>query len=225
MTTTPPFINIKAKANHNAVFLMLLALVLFFITLIFSQYYWRTYRLVLVFIYLLIIVIMFTGLLKRSEPRVSFELTPEHIQYTHRYGNWMLNWQQIQNINTIKEVVGLKSISLPYVGIRLENLDSLAEQISPRLANRLIHEQRPLLSFTVMQNLLSLEEIQLNFNPYVLASGKIIKGPLAAFLHHCQILHKGLGYHLYIPEPSTDRDIDDFCHLLRQCQRYCVDHC
>jgi len=224
MTTTPPFINIKAKANQHAVFLMLLAVVIFIITLMVSQHYWRSHRLILVFIYLLTLVIMFTGLLKRSEPRVSFQLTPQRIQYHHRHGNWTLNWQQIQNINTIKEVVGLTTVALPYIGIQLKSVDALAEQISPRLANRLIHEQRPLLSFSVKQHLLSLEETQLNFNPFTLESGKIIKGPLAAFLHHCQVLHKGLGYHLYIPESSTDREIDAFCQLLKQCQHYCANY-
>jgi Ca2+/Na+ antiporter len=220
MTTPLPFIHIKAKANQHALFLMLIALVMFIIALIVSQYYWQSHRLTLVFIYLLALVILFTGLLKRSEPRVSFQLTPHKIEYHHRHGKWTLNWQQIQNFNTIKEVVGLTTVALPYVGIRLKDLDALAEQISPRLANRLIHEQRPLLSFSVMQRLLSFEEIQLNFNPFILKSGKIIKGPLAAFLHHCQILHKGLGYHLYIHESSTDREIDAFCQLLKQCQHY-----
>lgn len=224
MTTPAPFIHIKAKANQHAVFLMLLAVVIFITTLIVSQHYWRSHRLILIFIYLLAVVIMFTGLLKRSEPRVSFQLTPQGIQYHHRHGNWTLNWQQIQNINIIKEVVGLTTTSLPYIGIRLKSVDVLAEQISPRLANRLIHEQRPLLSFSVMQHLLSLEETQLNFNPFTLASGKTIKGPLAAFLHHCQILHKGLGYHLFIPESSTDREIEAFCQLLKQCQCYSVNY-
>lgn len=220
MNIPSPFINIKAKANHHAVFLILLAVVIFIITLILSQYYWRSQRLILIFIYLLALVILFTGLLKRSEPSVSMILTPRDINYHHRYGNWTLTWQQIQSINTIKEIVGLSTVVLPYVGIRLKSLDSLAEQISPRLANRLIHEQRPLLIFSVQQQLLSFEEIQLNFTPYTLGSGKIIKGPLAAFLHHCQILQKGLGYHLYIPESSTDRELEAFCQLLKQCQHY-----
>jgi len=222
--TTLPCININAKANQHALFLMLLAVVIFIITLIVSQYYWRSYRLVLIFGYLLAFIFMLTGLLKRSEPRVSFQLSPQCIQYHHRYGNWTLNWQQIQNINTIQEVVGLTTVTLPYVGIRLKSVDVLAEQISPRLANRLIHEQRPLLSFSVMQHLLPLEATQLNFNPFTLASGKIIKGPLAAFLHHCQILHKALGYHLYIPESSTDRETDAFCQLLKQCQHYSANY-
>ena len=220
MMTLLPFINIEAKANQHALFLILLAVIIFIITLTVSQYYWSSYRLVLIFIYLLAIVIMFTGLLKRTEPRVSFQLTPQRIQYYHRHGNWWLNWQQIQSIQTIKEVVGLKTVSLPYVGIRLKNIDDLAEQISPRLANRLIHEQRPLLSFSVMQHLLLLEEIQINFNPFILESGKIIKGPLAAFLHHCKILNKGFGYHLFIPDSSTDRELELFRQLLKNCQHY-----
>ena len=223
-TTLPPSIDIKAKANQHAFFLILLAVIIFTITLIVSQQYWRSHHLILVFIYLLALVIMFTGLLKRTEPKVSFQISPQCIHYHHRQGKWMLNWRQIQNINTINEVVGLSTVTLPYIGIRLQNLDTLAEQISPRLANRLIHEQRPLLSFSVMQRLLSLEETQINFTPFILKSGKIIKGPLAAFLHHCLILHKGLGYHLYIPESSTDRDIDDFCQLLKQCHYYSANY-
>jgi hypothetical protein len=224
MTTPPPFINIKAKVNQHALFLILLGVFIFIITLLISQYYWRSHRLILVFIYLLALVITFTGLLKRSEPRISFQLTPQGIRYHHRQGKWMVNWKQIQNINTINEVVGLSTVTLPYIGIRLKSVDFIAEQISPRLANRLIHEQRPLLSFSVMQRLLSLEETQLNFNSFTLESGKIIKGPIAAFLHHCEILHKGLGYHLYIPESSTDREIDAFCQLLKQCQHYSVNY-
>jgi len=222
--TIPPFINIKAKANHHAVFLILLAIVIFIITLIVSHYYWRSYRLTLIFIYLLTLVILFSGLLKRTEPSVSVKLTPQHLHYSHRHGNWRLSWPQIQNINTINEVVGFSTLVLPYLGIKLKSVEVLAEQISPRLANRLIHEQRPLLAFCLAQSLLSLEEVQLNFNPYLLASGTVIKGPLAAFLHHCQILHKGLGYHLYIPESSTDREIDDFCQLLKQCQYYSTNY-
>lgn len=222
--TPLPFINIKAKANHHAIVLILLSVVICTIALIVSQYYWRSHRLILIFIYLLALVIMLTGLLKRTEPRVSFQLTPQRMQYNHRHGKWTLSWQQIQNINTIKEVVGLTTITLPYIGIRLKNIDVLAEQISPRLANRLIHEQRPLLSFSLVNHLLSLEETQLNFTPFILESGKVIKGPLAAFLHHCIILQKGVGYHLYIPESSTDREIDDFCQLLKKCQHYCANY-
>jgi len=63
-----------------------------------------------------------------------------------------------------------------------------------------------------MHHLLSLEEIQINFNPFILETGKIVKGPLAAFLHHCQILNKGFGYHLFISNSTTDRELELFAN-------------
>jgi hypothetical protein len=152
------------------------------------------------------------------QPQFSYHITPRKLKYQHIYGNWHLNWQQIQAINPIREVSGLTTISLPYIGIRLVNLETLTEQISPRLANRLIHEQQPLLKFAFVQQLLSLEQIQLNFTPFTLQTGLKVSGPIGAFLHHCQSLRSALGYHLYLPETSMDRELNDFHQLLKQCQ-------
>jgi len=210
-------ITIKAKARHHAIFLMLTACCLVSFTLIVSQFYWHQYRLVLIFIYLTALVIFIIGVAKKLEPKFSFELSPNGIKYNHRYGHWLLTWQQIQRIALIRETSGLTQISLPYIGIRLNNLDELAAHISPRLANRLIHEQKPLMSLAIMQGLISLEQGQLNFNRFTLSSGQIISGPLAAFLYHCQTLHSALGYHLFLPEGSSDRELAQFCSLLNNC--------
>jgi len=218
MTIPLPSINIKAQGNHHAIFLMLVGFILFLLTLLVSQYYWQTLRLILMFIFLVALIVTITGLTKVLQPQFSYHITPKKLKYQHIYGNWHLTWQQIQAINPIKEVCGLTTISLPYIGIRLVLLDVLAQQISPRLANRLIHEQQPLLKFAFVQQSLSLEQIQLNFTPYTLQSGLKISGPIGAFLHHCQSLHSALGYHLYLPETSMDRELSDFHRLLRQCQ-------
>jgi hypothetical protein len=217
MTTPLPTINIKAKARHHAVFLILVASLLALFTLLLSQFYWHQYRLVLIFSYLTSLVIFITGIAKKLEPTFSFILSPKNITYNHRFGHWQLTWQQIQRIALIKETSGMAQIELPYIGIKLKNIDDLAEQLSPRLANRLIHEQKPLIAFAVMQGLLSLEDSQLNFNTFTLASGKIIKGPLAAFLYHSQTLDSAFGYHLYLPENSNDRELSQFCSLLKSC--------
>lgn len=218
MTTPLPIINIKAQANHHAVFLLLIGCTLLLLNLLVSQYYWQTQRLVLMFIFLVALVLIITGLAKYFQPQFSYRITPRKLKYQHIYGNWELAWQQIQAINPIREVSGITTISLPYIGIRLVNLDILAKQISPRLANRLIHEQQPLLKFSFVQQYLSLEQIQINFTPFTLQSGLIVSGPIGAFLHHCQNLHSALGYHLYLPETSMDRELNDFHQLLRQCQ-------
>lgn len=219
MTTPLPIINIKAQANHHAIFLLLTGFTLLLITLLVSQYYWHSWRLVLMFICLVAIVIIITGVAKYLQPQFSYFITPKKLEYKHIYGKWQLAWQQIQAIKPIREVYGINTISLPYIGIRLVHLEELAQQISPRLANRLIHEQQPLLKFSYVQQLLSLEQIQINFTPFVLKSGVEILGPIGAFLHHCQSLQSALGYHLYLPETSMDRELNDFHQLLKQCQR------
>tara|TARA_B110000881_G_scaffold178970_1_gene164459 strand:- start:69 stop:752 length:684 start_codon:yes stop_codon:yes gene_type:complete len=224
MPTELPSIDIKAKANHHAWFLFLLGSLLLLITLITSNFFWQEYRFILIFTFLLAIVIIFTALLKHFEPKISFHLTPEKITYHHRHGCWQLTWCQIQSINNISEIQGLERLELPYLGIRLDNIALLAEQISPRLANRLIHEQRPLMTFAVMNQLLSLEQVQLNFEPYVLPSGLMIKGPIAAFLHHTETLKTAYGYHLYIPDTAVDRELSDFILLLKRCKLASVNY-
>ncbi|KGJ87294.1 DUF2982 domain-containing protein [Colwellia psychrerythraea] len=219
MTRPLPVINIKAQSNHHALFLMLVSVVIALFTFIFSQGYWRQFHLVIIFIYLCALVIFITGLAKYLEPKYSLSLNPTGIKYQHRYGQWQVEWQEVQRISLINETSGLATIQLPYIGIRLLNLSSLADKISPRLANRLIHEQKPLVAFAMSQKLLPLEQSLINFEPFTLSSGEIITGPLAAFLHHCALLHQALGYHLYLPETAIDRDLNEFCTLLTQCMR------
>lgn len=76
----------------------------------------------------------------------------------------------------------------------------------------------------MLNNLLTLEQAQMNFSPYQTSSNETIKGPLAGFLHHSQVLYTAFGYHLFIPENSTDRDLDAFCQLLKRCKRSSIDY-
>jgi hypothetical protein len=189
------------------------------LTLVLSQHYWRQFHLVLTFIYLAELVVFITGLAKYFQPQFSLTLTPSYLKYQHRYGQWQLSWQDIQRISLMNETLGVNPLQLPFIGIRLTAIATLATSISPRLANRLIHEQRPLLAMAIRLRLITLEQSQLNFSPFILANGEIIKGPLAAFLHHSSILHNALGYHLFIPESALDRQLNEFCVLLNQCKQ------
>ncbi len=224
MTTKLPVINIKAQSNHHAIFLMLTALIIAVSTFFISQGYWRQFQLVIIFIYLCALVILITGLAKYLEPEYSLCLSPNGIKYQHRYGQWKIDWLQVQRIALINETFGLTNIQLPYIGIRLTQLSSLAAHISPRLANRLIHEQKPLLAFAIKMDLLTIEQSIVNFDAFVLPSGERLKGPLAAFLHHCTVLHTALGYHLFLPETAIDRDLNEFCILLNQCKKSAAEY-
>lgn len=219
MTSPLPVINIKAQSSHHALFLMLLAAVILVITLLLDQGYQKQNQLVFIFIYLTALVIFITGLAKHLQPQFSLKLSPKGIKYKHNSGHWRLDWQQIQRIALVKESYGIEQLQLPYIGIKLCNFSSLAKQISPRLANRLIHEQRPLIAMAIKLQLLTFEQSQLNFSPYILTCGTKVKGPLAAFLHHSAMLYSAFGYHLFIPESALDRELSEFEQLLSQCKQ------
>ena len=143
------------------------------------------------------------------------------IEYCHLNGKWTLRWQDIIRFGEIKADVRGEHTQLPYLGIKLNNLELFAKNISPRLANKLIHEQQELIVLAIINKEISAEEDLINFEPYTL-NDVIYKGPIAAWLHRCEQLAKAYGYHLYLPESSLDRDIKHFLRLLKECHHYII---
>jgi hypothetical protein len=218
MNHTKATIAIKPDANRHALFLTTTGTLLLLFVILLSQFYWDQVRLLLVFGTLVSLVITFIGINKLLEPRVSFYLTPQFLRYQHRYGHWQICWDDIQIIAQIKQSIDIDTDDLPYLGISLRSLASITDNISPRLANRLMHEQRPLLVYCVLHQLMSYEQASINFEPYRLTNGTEVKGPLAGFMHQCSALKIALGYHLFIPATAIDRDTSSFATLLRQCK-------
>lgn len=216
---------IKAIARHHGLFITLMGFIALSIVIGFCFHYWHQARFVLMFMVLTSFVTIFIGLLKLAEPKHSLILAPETLTFHHRHGHWKFNWEQIKNIHSVTNTVGIERQELNYVGIKLCSIDAVASSISLRLANRMIHEQKPLIQYCIKQQLITLEQGVLNFEPYTLTSGEVIKGPLAGFLHHCEILHQALGAHLFISASSLNSSIDDFVvlanqYLLRAKQKY-----
>lgn len=206
-------IKIKAVARHHGLFITLTGFIALLIMAWLCSYYWQQARFALMFMVLVCLVTIFIGLLKLAEPAHSLILTAETLTFYHRHGRWQLNWQQIRNIHCVTNTVGISREELNYVGIKLNSVDSIANNISLRLANRMIHEQKPLIHYCIKHQLLTFEQGILNFEPYVLKDGRIIKGPLAAFCHHSEVLHHALGAHLFIAASNLNGSIDDFVFL------------
>ncbi|NMH64543.1 DUF2982 domain-containing protein [Shewanella salipaludis] len=158
------------------------------------------------------------GLAKLYEPETSMELTPSGLNYYHRRGSVFVAWDNIHRVDVPRLTQGMELIELPYVGIKLKRLNPVLDNISPRLATGLLTEQRPLLMTAATQDedLQSLEHyLGAEFTP-LLVEGDRYRGVLAMFGHRCQTLNAHLGYHLYIPKDSLDRDSAEFVRLLRQ---------
>ncbi|TPH13589.1 DUF2982 domain-containing protein [Litorilituus lipolyticus] len=220
MNQSLPSLEIKAHTNKHARFLVALGLFLILINCAISMVWWNELRLVLMFVYLVALVVVITGVAKLSEPKFSLTITPQNITYHHRYGQWQLNWSQIKRLGLVKETYGVSQIELPYLGVKLNDISELVTQISPRLANRLIHEQKPLIAFAIKCQLMPFEQGVISFEPVHLGNGQLLKGPVAAFIHHCRALDRALGFHLFIPHSSMDRELTDFHQLLNKCQAY-----
>lgn len=216
-------IKIKPIANYHGQFLMVSGFFLLVVTLVIGINYWQQYSLVIVSLILISLVTFFIGLVKKLEPIYSLVLTPKGILYRHKYGSWQLEWLQIQRIGDIKVLSGFEHHQLPYVAIKIKTIEPLISSISPRLASRLIHEQRPLTVMAIRQKLLAFDQGLINFTPFKFNNTEI-KGPIAAFLHHSESLHKAYGYHLYLPTSAFDRDLADSLTLIKQCYQHSINY-
>ena len=213
-----PQIKIAPQAKRNALFITLSGIVSLLLLMLISQYFWQQAKFSLMLLILLNLSVIFLGVLKLLEPATSFKLTPKTITFIHRKGSWQLSWDDIRNINPITNTYGIDQEQLCYIGLRLNSLEVLKTQISPRLANYLIHEQKPLVTYCVSRELMAARDAVINFEPYICQDGSELKGPVAGFFHQAQALNKAIGAHLFINDSSIDRSSEAFTDLLKQCK-------
>lgn len=212
-----PNIKIKAQSKRHAYSMLLIGICILLINLIIAEYFWIQAKLALMFLIIVSLIVCFIGIIKILEPNNSFIISKQSILYQHKYGQWQLPWSAIANVTQVSEIVGIEKQPLPYLGIRLNEIDSLIATISPRLASRLIHEQRPLIHFALQHQLIKLEEATINFTAFKHKSTEIT-GPTAAFLHQSMHLKNAFGYHIYLPESVLDRTCEEFSILLNNCK-------
>ncbi len=158
------------------------------------------------------------GISKLMEPEVSVELNQEGFFYHHRRGSLFIGWDNVQRFDIPKGVDGIDMIELPFIGIKLKQINPVLDIIPGRLATGLLTEQRPLLmsAVTLDENLEELESyMNSEFTPLVVNEERY-RGVLAMFGHRCEMLSKNLGYHIYIPVDCLDRTSDEFIRLLRE---------
>jgi hypothetical protein len=217
--TAQRVIQVKPNSKRNCLFLLYLGCLLLSVCLLLNLLFWDDYRIQLIFIMSAAFMVLFVGLLKFLEPPISYRITPKTICFLHRNGHWYLPWQDIQRIGNIHADIGGEHVQVPYLGISLNSLTNIAQTISPRLANKLLHEQLELLLLAVNNREIDLPEGLINFEPFQL-NGITYKGPVAAWLYRAEQLHKAYGYHLFLPESSFDRGLIEFLNLLKECHHY-----
>ncbi len=205
---------IRPITKRNQLFLTMFGSILLIMSLLIATFFWRDYKMQMMLIILASMVVLLSGVAKLIQPDVSFILTADRLRFFHKWGQWYTPWQNIIRIDQVQSEIHGQRAQLPYLGIKIKSLAAVAKNISPRLANKLLHEQKELLTLAVKTEQLSLEQSLLHFEPIVI-EGETFKGPVAAWVHRCQILNQGFGFHLYLPEDAFDRDLDASLTLLK----------
>ncbi|MED7773059.1 DUF2982 domain-containing protein [Aeromonas dhakensis] len=174
-------------------------------------------------------MMIFIGSLKLVEPHFSLSLCHDCLQYHHKYGGWILKWRNIQRIDQPRIHLGWDLVPLPYIGLKIKDYDDFLTLITPRLAVRLLTEQRGVL----LQALRSEQpecigggcgdpfqgEGLLEESHFRSPSGQRYEGGIAMLANRMTRLRDLLGYDLLVPDNSLDRDPAEFVRLLHQYQR------
>ena len=165
------------------------------------------------------------GWFKLREPEHSMALTRTEIRYQHRFGQWVLGWNNISRIDVPKVYRHLQHQPLSMVGIRIVDYDLFLSAISPRLMNNILTEQRALLLQGLKEQLQEGKKSISEYSDYILEDteftsekGKYYTGLQAMFAHRMQRMRESMGFDLYIGSAELDRSAEDFAQLLQTCQ-------
>lgn len=222
-------LHVKPMVRKNGLTLVLLGIIVT-ITMIFILFFFREQPLIPLISGLLAgLMMIFIGSLKLVEPHVSLSLCHDCLQYHHKYGGWILKWRNIQRIDQPRIHLGWDLVPLPYIGLKIKDYDDFLTLITPRLAVRLLTEQRSVLLQALrneQQDCPSgtcggalLGEGLLEESRFRSSSGQRYEGVIAMLANRMTRLRELLGYDLLVPDNSLDRDPAEFIRLLHQYQR------
>lgn len=159
---------------------------------------------------------MFIGYFKLSEPRYNLILSKNGLVFYHRYGKVRIARDNIADIGPVRITNGDQFLELPCIGLRLKSLAPLIKRMPPRLALKLIMEQRNWLIAGVKVKwplgnvpddwLIEASQYQDAFET---------NGLLAMMTHRLEHFNELYGYHFLISYNYLDRPADEFVSLLQ----------
>jgi hypothetical protein len=168
------------------------------------------------------LVAIFIGFLKTQEPFYSLIITERLLTYHHKYGSWSLNRENFHHSGIPKVEQGLEYLELNAVGIKLNDTDDFLMDISPRLAGKLLIEQRHLFMQVVQKHCKNgncPSEWLVEDNNYTSLNGRKFNGLIAMFANRMRHLQQLTGYDLLLPASVLDRSIWDFSAALTRWQQ------
>ncbi|MGS2719209.1 DUF2982 domain-containing protein [Paraglaciecola aestuariivivens] len=218
-------IQIKSQAKRNVIVSAMFGIIILALGKLSLLVLPNDYYLIGIFLISLSIVAFILAWVKYREPEFSFCLTRSALTYQHRFGQWQLDWHNIQRIDrpTIYQAGSLQNLDM--VGIKLKDYSAFLEHISPRLMSNILMEQRPLLlqgNNSQCQTGQCYGDDLLEDDQYKDQHGKTYSGIQAMFANRMLKLRQRLGYDIFVASAELDRPEQDFIELLKQCQQQVV---
>ncbi|NMR24456.1 DUF2982 domain-containing protein [Pseudoalteromonas sp. NEC-BIFX-2020_015] len=175
-----------------------------------------------IFLISMSIAAVFVGFLKTQEPFYSLIIAEQYLRYEHKYGYWALTHANFNHAGIPKTDQTLEKLELNAVGIKLNDTDEFLLQLSPRIAGKLLIEQRHLFMQAVQKHCKNgncPSEWLSEDNFYTSTNGRNFNGLIAMFANRMRHLQQLTGYDLLLPASVLDRNIWDFCQSLNTWKR------
>jgi hypothetical protein len=212
-------VKIRPSANRYSIEFMLVGGIGLIVIMLFVSLRSTPISIVEIFLCAAAIMSIWLGFLKSQEPFYSLLIDSKGICYVHRYGSWSLTHENFHSCGIPSVTQGLEILELNAVGIKLKDIDEFLQALSPRLAGKLLIEQRYIFLQVVKthcKNGNCPSEWLIEPSKYRSASGHVYTGLIAMFANRMHNLKTLTGYDLLLPGNVLDRDIWHFSTLLNR---------
>jgi hypothetical protein len=217
-------IEIRSQAKRNVIVSLLFGLVGLCLASIAFSVLPKSLYLIGIFLTSASLVALLIAWVKYREPEFSFLLSKSSIVYKHRYGQWQLDWHNIQRVDVPKVTYKLEHKPLDMVAIKIKDYSAFLKQVSPRLMTNVLLEQRPLLFHDMPASKDCAtgschSDDMLEHDYFKDNNGIEYQGIQAMFANRMTKLRARLGYDIFVAGSELDRPEQEFVDLLRQCQQ------
>lgn len=166
-----------------------------------------------IFLVSLCIAAIVIGFFKTQEPFYSIILTEQQLTYQHKFGQWSLSRENFHHSGIPSVDKGFEHLELNAVGIKLNDIDMFLAAIAPRIAGKLLIEQRHYFMQVVQNNCKNgncpsewlVEDTHFRSN-----KGIDYKGLIAMFANRAKHLQLLTGYDLLLPASVIESNIWEF---------------
>ncbi|GEK09400.1 DUF2982 domain-containing protein [Pseudoalteromonas sp. McH1-7] len=210
---------LRATANRHGAEFMLVGAIGLVVIMLFVNLRGTPISIIEIFLASAMLVAIFIGFLKSQQPYFSLCFNEQEFSYVHKYGAWSLPIVNFHSSGIPSVQQGIETLELNTVGIKLNDIDAFLINLTPRLAGKLLIEQRHIFLQAVKihcENGNCPSEWLIEDTSYRSKAGKEYTGLMAMFANRMDNLKTVTGYDLLLPATALDRDIWQFSAMLNR---------